>query len=361
MRGLLMRLSEVDSTAEAAMKVVATFDTLMQHHASVDAVLRTTAALAQCKVGMSDQEQSVVTLVGPDGRAISQDFNDKILISVLHQEVVADGEVIALVWLERNAGPEVYDELILERLSLTLAAIRLEGKPAWDTAQLETVISDEADETSRSAALNRMGLTPDTKVRVVAFSSATASDFMPDARMRADVIRSLGVHGSSSAIIGRMGVVIQKSSKVFPKQVPGTILGVGPVCQAFDLPVSKKDAFDAVRLARVLPILIGSLADSSELGSMLLLAGISREQSLQNRDVRALREYAVTGHQDDLVALEAFLRAGNLRGAGQLLHRHHSSVAVRLTHIQTAMGIDLNEPQGIYRAQTALTLFRLHG
>ncbi|WIX77649.1 hypothetical protein QRX50_40625 [Amycolatopsis carbonis] len=46
MKGLLLRLSAVDSDAEAAVRVIAYFDELVAHHATIADLVRATASLA---------------------------------------------------------------------------------------------------------------------------------------------------------------------------------------------------------------------------------------------------------------------------------------------------------------------------
>ncbi|MEV4596949.1 helix-turn-helix domain-containing protein [Amycolatopsis sp. NPDC049253] len=52
MKGLLLRLSAVDSDAEAAVRVIAYFDELVAHHATTSDLVRATASLAECVAGL---------------------------------------------------------------------------------------------------------------------------------------------------------------------------------------------------------------------------------------------------------------------------------------------------------------------
>ncbi|WP_419197974.1 helix-turn-helix domain-containing protein [Nocardia vinacea] len=47
--------------------------------------------------------------------------------------------------------------------------------------------------------------------------------------------------------------------------------------------------------------------------------------------------------------------------AAELLHLHHSSVSRRIDQIGRAMGIDLTDPTGLFRARLALATWRLLG
>ncbi|QYN18087.1 hypothetical protein [Amycolatopsis sp. DSM 110486] len=52
MKGLLLRLSAVDSDAEAAVRVIAYFDELVAHRATIADLVRATASLAECVAGL---------------------------------------------------------------------------------------------------------------------------------------------------------------------------------------------------------------------------------------------------------------------------------------------------------------------
>jgi DNA-binding transcriptional LysR family regulator len=77
-------------------------------------------------------------------------------------------------------------------------------------------------------------------------------------------------------------------------------------------------------------------------------------------DVKALDVLAATSTgAADVAALEAFCRTGSLRQAAVTLHRHHSSVAARLAHVEDALGWRLDEPGDRFRARLALLARRL--
>jgi hypothetical protein len=55
----------------------------------------------------------------------------------------------------------------------------------------------------------------------------------------------------------------------------------------------------------------------------------------------------------------AFCRTGTLRQAAAELHLHHSTVAVRLAQVESALGWHLTDPRDRFRAQLALHAMRL--
>ena len=52
MRGLLLRLSGLDADAESAVRVIGFFDRLITERVGLDALVRSTAELAGCPVGL---------------------------------------------------------------------------------------------------------------------------------------------------------------------------------------------------------------------------------------------------------------------------------------------------------------------
>ena len=355
-----MRLSAIDSGAEAALRVIAAYDALVQHHASAEALVRTTAALAECPAGLDDAECGPVVRSGPDGRV--PEVAAATVPDASRAEIQADGQVVGQVWLERDgdeAGP--YDELILERFSLAASALRRPAGIDRDPALVEAVVSADTDEIQRSTALRRLGLDPGRPVRAVAFAGADPSDYTPSAAVHAAVrVATAADRSARSAILGRVGVVIQDAGAASPLPVAGAVLGVGPVAPALEVARSWGGAQAALRLGHVLPVLVGPVADCGQLGALVALAHVPVDAVALDEDVDALRAHISAGFDDDVTALEAFLARGSLRAAGEVLHRHHSSVATRLARVEQALDVDLSSAPGMFRAQAALVLVRLH-
>jgi hypothetical protein len=355
-----MRLSAIDSEAEAALRVIAAFDALVQHHASAEALVRTTAALAECPAGLDDPQCGPAVRSGADGRVL--EGTSAAVPERLRADIQADGELVGLVWLEREgdvAGP--YDELILERFSLAASALRRPVGLERDPAMVEAAVSADADDIQRSIALRRLGLDPGSRVRAVAFAGVDPGDYTPSANVHAAVRAAAGADRSArSAILGRVGVILQDARSTLPQPVAGAVLGVGPETPALEVAWSWRGAQAALRLGQVLPLLVGPVADCADNGALVALAHVPADGVALDDDVSRLRAHIATGLDEDLVALEAFLARGSLRGAGELLHRHHSSVATRLARVEGALGVDLSSAPGLFRAQAALVLVRLH-
>jgi hypothetical protein len=71
MEALAERLSQLDSQAEGALRVVMFYDTLMRRRVDQPALARASAALAECVAGIRLHGTGRAIRVGPDGRQAS--------------------------------------------------------------------------------------------------------------------------------------------------------------------------------------------------------------------------------------------------------------------------------------------------
>ncbi|MGW4486671.1 helix-turn-helix domain-containing protein [Amycolatopsis sp. NPDC004368] len=361
MKGLLLRLSAVDSDAEAAVRVIAYFDELVARRATIADLVRATAALAECVAGLRRGTEPVVRF-RPDGtRAAGTESDARLVASA------PGGEV----WLERDGDPGPLDDLVLERFAI---ATRLLGPapraprpdPA-DPALVELVLGERAAEEDRSRALVLLGLDAARPVRVVAVGTDDGRD--PGAAAVGLMARGGTALGARVAVVGEVAAVVLQpregpatvveslrnalSARARERAASGTVrVGVGDAVTGLEARRSWLQARLAERFAvpTTEPLVV-----HENLGSLTLLAEIPAEHLRVQPDVRALAALAAA----DLEALEAFCRTGSLRQAAVALHRHHSSVATRLAHAQDALGWPLDDPAGRFRARLALLAHRL--
>jgi hypothetical protein len=369
MKGLLVRLSAVDADAEAAVRVIAYFDELVAHRASLADLVRAAAALAECGAGIHrDGEQQL--RFRPSGvRA-----DGEIAVSA---SADLGREPAGQVWLERPGGDGPLDDLVLERFAI---AARILGRQApsvltpslADPALVELVLGEQAAAEDRARALVLLGLDAGKLVRVVAVG--TADDRDPGAAAVALVARAGILQASRMAVVGGVAAVLlqpregaaavasslrtalderaQESTSITSIRV-----GVGEAVDGLDARQSWLQARLAERFAvpYAEPMVV-----HSELGSLTLLAEIPVNRLRAQSDVRALDALAAspTGAAD-IATLEAFCRSGSLRRAAVTLHRHHSSVATRLAHVEDALGWRLDDAGDQFRARFALLARRL--
>ena len=110
MRTFLKHVAKTDAVAESGLKVIAYFDALVEHRATLEACVRAAAALSECVAGLRDDSSPLcvrfnrrgVLVDGPPSPSTSRP------VRIGDQDV---GEV----WLEREEGPMLLDELIKSR------------------------------------------------------------------------------------------------------------------------------------------------------------------------------------------------------------------------------------------------------
>ncbi|MCE3552734.1 hypothetical protein LWC33_14855 [Pseudonocardia sp. RS11V-5] len=168
MYGLLLRLSALDADAASALRVIGFFDVLVEQSAGVDVVLKRTAALAGCAVGLRRTDT-------PQGRRADVDtpvHDGTPPIWARVRPVPVDHEI----WVERFGTPLPLDDLLLERFALaTSVALSRRQRDVEDMdapALLRLAVDAAADETRRRRALARLGLTPTGLVHTMAAEGA---------------------------------------------------------------------------------------------------------------------------------------------------------------------------------------------
>jgi PucR C-terminal helix-turn-helix domain len=340
MEALALRLSQLDSQAEGAIRVVMFYDTLMRRRVDLPALARASAGLAECGAGIRLHGTGQLIRMSPDGRPAPASP-----VASTTVPITLDEEEIGAVWLERSGPPGSLDELLLDRLAIAAAAVVERYGPARttmaDPALVELVIGSDGDEAAGARALRLLGFAADLPVRVVAVSS----------KLPLEQIGGLVCQGRpvKAAPLADVGVIL--ATTVDPARFPaGVRAGIG-AAESPDR--SWRQARTALRFTTPREPVIRY----DDLGALALLAEIPRDATRDNVDVAAITGLA--GNPEDLETLDAYCATGSLRRAADLLHLHHSSVARRLEQIGKALGIELTEPAGLTRARLALTARRL--
>ncbi|MEW2034776.1 helix-turn-helix domain-containing protein [Streptomyces roseifaciens] len=366
MEALVVRLSQLDAEAGDAIRVVMFYDTLMRRRVDLPALARASAGLAECVAGIRLFGTGRVIRIGPDGREapVPDPHGPAGRTPSGHKftehgpaghrpsghgpttvPVRLDEEEIGAVWLERPGPPGPFDDLLLDRLAIAVAAVIERHGPASttmaDPALVELVISPGSDEAARARAMRLMGFSAGLPVRVAAVRSEIPLD-----QVGGSVCASRPVKAAEVAGVG----VILAAAIAADRLPAGVRAGIGTAgCPAR----SWRQARTALRFTSPREPVV----HYDGLGALALLAEIPRDLSRDNADVAAIARMA--GSPDDLETLDAYCTTGSLRRAAELLHLHHSSVARRLDHIGTTLGIGLTEPAGLVRARLALTAWRL--
>src|SRR5882757_1600467 len=142
MQGLLLQLSALDADAEHAVRVIGFFDQLVADRVSVETLLRMTAGLAGCPVGITASARGLRLRAGRSGAPETGEAP-----STARTRELPDGTV---VWLDRTGPPLPLDEMLLERFAITAAILlnhtRLPLPDLGDPALVELALSENAGE-----------------------------------------------------------------------------------------------------------------------------------------------------------------------------------------------------------------------
>jgi hypothetical protein len=341
MEALAQRLSQLDSQAEGAIRVVMFYDTLMRRRVDLPALARASAGLAECVAGIRLHGTGQTIRSAPDGRHAPAPPSPASTTA----PITLDGEEIGTAWLERPDPPGPLDQLLLDRLAIAAAAVVERYGPARttmaDPALVELVISADSDQAARARALRLLGFAADLPVRVVAVRSQLPLDQVGGLVCPARPVKA--------APLADAGVIL--ATTVDPARFPaGVRAGIG----AADSPDrSWRQARTALRFTTPRQPVV----HHDDLGALALLAQVPENAARDNPDVAAIARIA--GNPEDLQTLDAYCAAGSVRRAADRLHLHHSSVARRLEQLATTLGIELTQPTGLTRARLALTTWRL--
>jgi PucR C-terminal helix-turn-helix domain len=359
MRALLAKLSEVDNTAEGAVRVIATFDELVTHRASIDALVRMAAGLAACPAGMIGGQRRLVRYDQLAHRLAESEGSPSI-----ERELSVSGEIVGKVWLERPGQSGPLDEIIVERMALAAGQIveRIWARTGAQQGELSAVeiLFDPASSTvDRARSARIVGFDRRQLIRVIAVSHEP--DPADDAALITGQLRRSGP--AAWAMIGPEAFVVAGDGGLegaFAATRPTCRVAIGPA-----RPIAQaRESLDAalIGLRFTTPRAEGHVVACDALGSRALLSFLPVDMIRANGDLQAIRSLS-GGPSDlnDLRILEAYCRAGTLRTAGAELHLHHSSVAHRLRHIEEVLGYTLEIPDNQFRAQLAVELWHLTG
>ncbi|MGW4214349.1 helix-turn-helix domain-containing protein [Lentzea sp. NPDC004789] len=323
MKGLLLRLSGLDADAENAVRVIGFFDRLITERAGLDTLVRTTAELAGCPVGLHAPGQGLCLRAEPGGVVVTGPVPVRAAVRSLEGGVE--------VWVAREGKPAPLDDMLLERFAIA-AAVLLDHSSVplpelGDPALVELVLSESVGTAERSRALHLLGIAATAPLRVLA---------------------ATGEVPGRSVLLGTVRAVLSED-------VPATDgrLGVGPLLPAIDAARS----WQAARTALLYTSDSEPVVWWERLGGLGLLARIEHADIAQLDDVRALDRLAA--EPDVIATLDALCATGSVRKAAALLHRHHSTMPARLARAESVLGFELDSAAGRFRLQLALMLRRL--
>jgi hypothetical protein len=421
MKGLLLRLSGLDADAENAVRLIGFFDRLITGRAGLDTLVRSTAELAGCPVGVHAPGQGTSLRADPEIGAPGPPPPGAATRTL-------EGGVV--VWVDRAGTPAPLDDMLLERFAIA-TAILLEhsGVPRpelGDPALVELLLSADAGAAERSRALHLLGYRPQARLRVVATIGADGlggpaaqlgevravlidgevpgllRDGSPMGTGRSDGqrldgggvdgvfsraarastgLRPTGDHTGPEAppkttrtalppatdrSVSGPGPARASTRPTNARELPGPLLaalpdgaraGVGPELPGLDAARSWAAARTALRFTAAAEPVVWW----ERLGGLAAFDGKLGAAELGSLpDLQALDRLAGESHGEDiLAALGALCATGSARKAAAVLHRHHSTMPARLARAEAVLGFDVDSPGGRFRLHLALMLRRL--
>ncbi|MBO2457730.1 helix-turn-helix domain-containing protein [Actinomadura violacea] len=337
MKGLLLRLSGLDADAENAVRVIGFFDRLIAGRAAPHALVRATAALAECPAGLADPARGISLRSEPGAAA--------------GERSVREFAETGLVWLERTGAPLPLDDIVLERFAFAAALLLERDRDERDDAALAGLaVSADAAEAERSRALRALRFEPAAPLHALAVAGDVAA-----------VLAALG-RDARAASPGPVHTVLAREvpADLEHRTPGGTRIGIGPALPGVRAPESWRQARSALRfttLGEGLPAVVRH----DRLGGLAAIAARLRPEDIaQVADVAALDRLAGEPHGGDVLdVLVAFCATGSTRKAAARVHRHHSTIAARLAHAERRLGFSFHAPGGRLRLDLALLLRHL--
>lgn len=315
MQELVGRLTALDPEASETLKVVTYFDALVGAGAGLDALLRAASTLTGVTAGMRLRDR--VNRRDPGGHRV----DGEAAIRSPHREIEG-GEV----WLERGDGRHVNDEMVIERLALAVTLTLARHQPE---AALEVAVDVGRPAPERLAALSRLRIDPDARVRAVALPlDVDEPGSIPFATGR-----------------GLVRALVDDGRRVLPARG-----GVGTWVSADRLP----ESWDAATIALRLTDAAHPLVDATSLGALLLVVR-GFDPAAPPHDVRVLAALDPRSR----AVLHALATNESTRAAATVLGMHHSTAQARHESLSRDLGYDPRSPLGRARYLAAELLLRL--
>ncbi|MGU3436436.1 helix-turn-helix domain-containing protein [Actinomycetes bacterium M1A6_2h] len=310
MQGLMFRLAELDANSAGLVRVIDYFDALIRHGADTAAMMRASAALANCVVGSSIPGRLEARRCDPRGQWSPQ----PVRAPSSSKDVIVDDSVVGTVWIEREGPVLPLDDMLVDRMALT-AAIILQPRRLRTADELTTDLLFPMDDMAALAACAALGIDPVARVRVVVSETALSAPRV----------------GTSAAVTVDADVL----------QVVAETAPVKAVRAGVSLPAAASEIHRFVgtaRFARSRTSAIRPIVDAVDLGALnLLMPG----GHLTAADIPDLAR--VDDCDAELVAtLRVYLQSGTYRAAADRLHLHHSSVAHRLAKLSATLGFTVD-------------------
>jgi len=345
----MYRLAELDADSAGLVRVIDYFDALVRHGADTVALMRASAALANCVVGIETTGKSGnldVRRCDPRGDWSPQPERPQ----TATKDIMIGDAVVGRVWIERSGTQLPLDEMLVDRMALTAASILQPRRPLTNAEHTRNLLVS-VDEVAILTACASLRIEPSTTVRVLVSSGdglAIPSEAAPG---RAVAIEMDGDH------------MVPVLDTFLSLHLPGLAaaassaharVGVSLAAKASEIHLLVASAqFARSQTSKATPVV-----NADELGALVLLAPGSKVG--QERIPDMVHALAVLGSENGLELLETlkvYLQSGTLRTAAGALFLHHSSVAHRLAILSQQVGFKVDSIE--YRARSMAMIMLL--
>lgn len=367
MQGLMLKLLNVDAAGERALRVVSYFDQLLVHQPTLESVVRASAILADCPVGLSLPGVGLRLRFSPEGLELGdgapREGNAQLSIEG------ADNRDDGLAWLEREGARGDLDDFILERMALTVASVLVRSVPLADIdfatglsdpALAQLLINEKANEAERSRAARLMGIDQSSRIQLVAVQS---DFFLPlHVEQLAATLRTAWKRQVFAAQMSKDVVIVISLGRDAVDWNTVSVDGRAASSEVVDV----LQAPDAWRQARVALRFAGlgsawpRQLDAGRVGVLGALSALDPALVRADPDVRRIEALAAaTGGAESLRILDIVLQSDTLRSAAREANFHHSSIQSRLATIEKRYGLSVRTGIDRQRIATALLLWQL--
>ncbi|MGU3501055.1 hypothetical protein [Mycobacterium sp. C31M] len=316
---LVGRLPVLDPESNETLKVIAYFDTLAVARVSFDGLLHGAAALAGTVAGA--QRHGRISRYDATGRRLDADETGP------RSPERSCGS--ARVWLERNGALHTNDEIIVERLALTVELVETHR---WTGGGLDIIVDSNREAAERRESLALLGIDRNARIRLLATGVGPAPP------------------GVLSTMVptryGMMRATVDTSGSVSPAERTG----LGTWVRADRAP----DSWEAAVIAYQLTDTADPVVDATDLGAALLMVR-AYDPDTPHDDVTRLQGLDTF----ESSVLRALVEADSIRSAAVRLGMHHSSVQARYEALMRDIGYDPRTPLGRLRYSAAVLLLRL--